>query len=395
METSSPSAQASGHDTAFAPAASRAMPAPETRAAHEADAPETRATHRPNPPATHATHQPDTRETRTAPQPDAPDTQALHGSDAHETRAPHGSVAHETRAPHRSDAPETRADIDALAAQLAARPAQEVHTPARRLLGLPRPDAEPEVGRCERHGLYALNTVDADGTLRWYPPGCPACARERDAQALLRRAAIPPRFAHCEFDNYIAATPAQRANLAACRHYAEHFPAHAARGTCMILRGCPGTGKNHLATAITRHLLARGHSVLNATAHELIRRIRDTWRHVPGDSAASTETTLLREFAALDLLIIDEAGRTYASRSSAEPIELFNLIDARYRLMKPTLVLSNLDRDGLREALGAAAYDRLREGGGQVLNFDWDSHRGALAPPTAPAPADPRALPRQ
>jgi DNA replication protein DnaC len=253
-------------------------------------------------------------------------------------------------------------------------------------------EAEPEVDRCEQHGPYALNTVDADGTLRWYPPGCPACARERDAQALLRRAAIAPRFAHCEFDNYIATTPAQHANLAACRHYAEHFPAHAARGTCMILRGCPGTGKNHLATAISRHLLARGHSVLNATAYELVRRIRDTWRQVPGESAAATETALLRQFAALDLLVIDEAGRAYASRASAEPIELFNLIDARYRLMKPTLVLSNLDREGLREALGAAAYDRLREGGGQVLNFDWDSHRGgaganAVLPDAAPNPA--------
>jgi DNA replication protein DnaC len=324
-----------------------------------------------------------------------------HAPAAPETRSPHEVDAQETRAPHRSDTHETRADIAALAAQLAARPAPEAHAQARHSHAPPRPragpgaapEAEPEVGRCEQHGLYALNTVDADGTLRWYPPGCPACARERGAQALLRRAAIPPRFAHCDFDNYIAATPAQRTNLAACRHYAEHFAAHAARGTCMVLRGYPGTGKNHLATAITRHLLARGHGVLNATAHELVRRIRDTWRSVPGDfaaSTASTETALLREFAALDLLIIDEAGRTYASRSAAEPIELFNLIDARYRLMKPTLVLSNLDRDSLREALGAAAYDRLREGGGQVLNFDWDSHRGTTP---APAPADPHARP--
>ncbi|HEX4328169.1 MAG TPA: ATP-binding protein [Burkholderiales bacterium] len=241
----------------------------------------------------------------------------------------------------------------------------------------------PEQKQCETHGPYPLNARDADGTLRWHPPGCPACGRAQAARSLMQRAAIAPRFADCRFDNFQAATEAQRAVLAQCARYAREFGAMRERGICLILRGRPGTGKNHLATAIARSLLARGHTVLNATAHEIVRRVRDSWRrhenphenphaHAAG---AMSEAQVIREFAALDLLIIDEVGRTYRSRDGAEPVELFNVIDARYRLRAPTLVISNLDGAGIEQALGAAAYDRLREGGGELVNFDWDSHR--------------------
>jgi DNA replication protein DnaC len=237
----------------------------------------------------------------------------------------------------------------------------------------------PELAQCETHGPYPLNARDADGTLRWHSPGCPACGRARMARSLMQRAAIAPRFADCRFDNFQAATEAQRAVLAQCARYAREFGAMRERGICLILRGRPGTGKNHLATAIARSVLARGFTVLNATAHEIVRRVRDSWhRHEnPHDNAMSamSEAQVIREFAAADLLIIDEVGRTYRSRDRAEPVELFNVIDARYRQRAPTVVISNLDTAGIEQALGVAAYDRLREGGGELANFDWDSHR--------------------
>ena len=242
----------------------------------------------------------------------------------------------------------------------------------------------PEQARCEQHGAYPLNTRDADGAVRWHSPGCPACRRARAAEGLMRRAAIAPRFAACGFDNFEAVTPAQRAALDACRHYADNFAAMHAAGACLVLRGAPGTGKNHLATAIARSVLARGHSVLNATAHEIIRRIRETW----GNSArgqGESEEQVTREFAALDLLIIDEVGRQYKSRDGADNVELFNVIDQRYRRLRPTIIISNQDRAAIRLSLGHAAYDRLREGGGQIIHFDWASHRGSAAPHTRAA----------
>jgi len=288
------------------------------------------------------------------------------------------------------DAPETRAEIDALAARLAARhgdaPTRR-DAAARRFSAVnvaqaaatPFPFA-PEQAQCESHGAYPKNALDADGTLRWNPPGCPACRRAQAAAGLMQRAAIAPRFAACSFDNFLAPLEAQRVALECCREYARDFEALRARGVGLVLRGAPGTGKNHLATAIAHAVLARGYTVLNATAHEITGRVRESWRHANAtarlNEARLSEAQVVAEFAALDLLIIDEVGRAYRRRDGADPIELFNVIDARYRRLAPTIVISNLDRAGIRAALGEAAFDRLREGGARLANFDWPSHRG-------------------
>jgi DNA replication protein DnaC len=43
--------------------------------------------------------------------------------------------------------------------------------------------------------------------------------------------------------------------------------------------------------------------------------------------------------------------------------------------LKPTIVISNLAKDGLQDYLGERAFDRLRENGGKLVVFDWESYR--------------------
>ena len=47
----------------------------------------------------------------------------------------------------------------------------------------------------------------------------------------------------------------------------------------------------------------------------------------------------------------------------------------RYEKMKPTILISNLSKDDVFKYLGERVADRLREDGGKVLVFDWDSYR--------------------
>ena len=72
---------------------------------------------------------------------------ASHGSDAPASRALDQLAPPEPRAPQQS-AHESRADIDALAAQLAARPAQDRQDARALPRPRPLPEPEPEVGRC-------------------------------------------------------------------------------------------------------------------------------------------------------------------------------------------------------------------------------------------------------
>ncbi|MDR0703196.1 MAG: ATP-binding protein [Azoarcus sp.] len=233
-----------------------------------------------------------------------------------------------------------------------------------------RPAFRPEFGVCEQHGPYPRNMLDADGLERWRPDVCPVCERQAAVRLLMQRAEIAPRFEGCTFASFRAETPDQEAVLRTCRAYADSFDVAARTGRCLILRGNPGTGKNHLAVAITKQVMAAGYTALHATAYEIICRIRETW----GRRGEQTEQDVTRTFGEVDLLVIDEVGRQYGTEG--EQIHLFHVIDHRYRLMKPTVVISNKRLDEIRAYLGNAALDRLREGGGELLSFNWQSHRG-------------------
>jgi DNA replication protein DnaC len=233
---------------------------------------------------------------------------------------------------------------------------------------------------CDQHGPYVAHHILG----RVYAQ-CPTCsaaaaelARQQDAERdakrrqdrlreMLDSAAIPARFRGRTFDNFVAETDAQRHALTVARAYAEDFEANAKRGRGMIFSGLPGTGKSHLAAAILQALMHR-HDVAYTTCLDLIRVIRDTWRK---DSERS-ERQVLREFERLDLLVIDEMGVAYGT--DGEQTLLFEVFDRRYREVRPTILLTNQDRGGLRQYVGDRVFDRLAETC-RWVPFDWQSYR--------------------
>lgn len=238
------------------------------------------------------------------------------------------------------------------------------HIPARSGIGTKPADLR-EKAECSLHGPYLVRSVQGVNVFAHNPGGCPDCLRAKRAEKLLVASNIPARFAGCEFSNYVSETPKQQRVLAACQAYAAEFSSHLAAGRGLILVGNPGTGKNHLATAIAKSVKAQHHTVLRVKATEFLDAYwskefaeRDAW---------------MRELAAVHLLILDEVGRSSSTANAQNAF--FRLIDARYEAMRPTMVLSNLDRQGLVDVLGEAAYDRLTEAGAQRLTFDWESQR--------------------
>lgn len=219
-------------------------------------------------------------------------------------------------------------------------------------------------GSCSKHGPYPLN-MQLNGVEYRHLEGCPVCREQARAAELLAGCNIPPRFADATFENWIADTDAKRSVLTQCRDYADNFRQRRQVGCSLILCGEIGTGKNHLATAICKQLLANRFTVLRVKAAQFLDEFwakgfaeRDVW---------------LQRMARVDLLMVDEIGRT--SQAKAAQDAFFRLIDARYESMLPTLVTTNLDKGGLIEVLGEAAYDRLRQGGTPRLTLAWGSHR--------------------
>lgn len=239
-------------------------------------------------------------------------------------------------------------------------------------------------GACKTHGAY-----DSLCHLHGVWLGCPACeqaeklaaeqkkaadlAQERAAawQARIGRAGIPDRFLDRSLKNFVASTREQRVALAFATSYAEQFEEVRRTGRSAIFIGMPGTGKTHLACGIGMHVIEHfGADVLFITVQRAIRSVKDTWTK----GAAQSESEAVATLVGPDLLVLDEVG--VQNGTDFERNTLFDVINERYERRKPTLYLSNLPKDELTTYLGARVMDRVREDGGLVVPFTWESHRG-------------------
>jgi DNA replication protein DnaC len=72
------------------------------------------------------------------------------------------------------------------------------------------------------------------------------------------------------------------------------------------------------------------------------------------------------------LLVLDEIGVQYGT--DGEQTIIFDILDRRYRDMRPSVLLTNQDKAGLKTFIGERAYDRLTETC-RWVPFDWPSYR--------------------
>lgn len=237
---------------------------------------------------------------------------------------------------------------------------------------------------CETHGDYESRNLFGRIWSR-----CPACeeasrAKEELAraehermqkrlrwEARIGQAGIPDRFRDRRLESFIASSEPQRYALNVANGYAEQFARDASRrGRSLVFIGRPGTGKTHLAVGIGLSAMEAGFSVLFVTVMRAIRRVKDTWSR----GSAESESEAIAALVEPDLLILDEVGIQFGSET--ERLILFDLLNERYERRKPCILLSNSTLDEVTAFLGERVFDRLREDGGEVVPFGWESYRG-------------------
>lgn len=259
------------------------------------------------------------------------------------------------------------------------------------VIAMPKADADTTVQRasCDDHGPYEQKVSEIFGKV--FKTGCPACSTIRKqaeeaaeiAQAALEAknrmerklgsALIPKRFAGRTLDGYEAESPGQKEALRICRKYAAVFPEIYKAGRCLLLLGKPGTGKTHLAVGIANEIMRTSASTaVYRTVGSLLQAIRGSY----DKSGAQNEAQILASMIEPSLLILDEIGVSKEKPSDFELTTLFAVINGRYEQQRPTVIISNLDAEHLPMAMGDRCVDRLREGGGIAVKFDWESQRG-------------------
>ncbi|WP_445425193.1 ATP-binding protein [Alishewanella sp. HL-SH06] len=244
--------------------------------------------------------------------------------------------------------------------------------------------ATPELNKCDKHGEYQTRYIQL-GERFMVNAMCPACAAEnnaaneaaeqaeqkRQAAEYLRRqrldAGVSLRNCAVKFEDYFPADKEQAANLKAVQDFTKNI-ANGGRGN-VVMCGGVGTGKTMLACASVNTLLAKGKRCKIIKLIDLIRELKDTWRK----GSETNEIKLIKFYSNIDLLVLDEVGLQFDS--DTEKLFIFDVIDGRYQNMLPTMLISNLDITGVKQAIGERVVDRLREDGGTVLAFRGASQR--------------------
>lgn len=170
---------------------------------------------------------------------------------------------------------------------------------------------------------------------------------------------IPQRYWHASFFNFETLSEAQKM----VRGKVIDFVERPDNDGVLILTGPKGTGKTHLGASAVRATL--GHY---ASMEDIIHRI-DSSIHF---SSRTTEEEVYEFYSSVNFLVIDEIGRSLRQEHEMEILSY--LLRKRYDNQKPTILITNLTKDGLLDKVGEAVTDRLFETG-ECVEFSGESYR--------------------
>lgn len=248
-----------------------------------------------------------------------------------------------------------------------------------------------ETFSCSKHGDYNGKKIPnffkkEDDVKDFIDPLCPKCDRDRieldKSRYKLDRAkamqtfvekkigisGIYKRFEGKDFNNYTVNCREQAYALKIAEKYSRTLKDRVSNGDSLIFCGGPGTGKSHLASSIVKSAINGFMTAAYLTVTDVVLMARSTYNR-------ASEKTLRDEMETingLDLLVIDEVGQNIGNE---DRWLIFHIIDTRYRMNKPVILISNLNIPGLIDYLGERAVDRVCEGQGVTVPFGWSSHR--------------------
>ena len=142
------------------------------------------------------------------------------------------------------------------------------------------------------------------------------------------------------------------------------------RGGISILIGDRGCGKTQASACLIGHsTYGEFKSAIYTKAFDIFLNIRDGFNN----NSKATEVQQVKKYTDAHLLVID----AYEVRGDTEfeNRTLDHIIDKRYDMQRPTVIITNDTAQKFGEVLGKSIKDRIKDGGG-VLVYEGESMRG-------------------
>lgn len=166
----------------------------------------------------------------------------------------------------------------------------------------------------------------------------------------------------------------------------EEVAARLGSGFLIAFIGGRGPGKTQMAVELIKLAAAGGIRPKYTTAMEFFIAVKGAYRD---DVGTPSEALVIKQFSGPGLLVVDEIQERGAT--AWEDRLLTHLVDVRYREMRDTILIGNLDRETLRSEVGPSIVSRLIETGG-VVEFNWPSFRSGKTSVQREVEAEGRAI---
>jgi DNA replication protein DnaC len=151
----------------------------------------------------------------------------------------------------------------------------------------------------------------------------------------------------------------------------------------VALIGGRGTGKTQMAWEISRNVrltdvnkltYENGFSkrferpAIYRTAMDIFLELRSTY----SPTSKKTEWDLMKEYENAALLVIDEIN--VSTGSAFEDLKITAIMDKRYKKLRPTILIGNVDIQQFTDRMGKSVINRIEEDG-IILTCNWQSYR--------------------
>ena len=170
---------------------------------------------------------------------------------------------------------------------------------------------------------------------------------------LLSDSGMGERFRKRTFNTFITDTPERKKCFDIAVNYVENFEMNNKLGKGLYFEGSNGTGKTHLAAAITLRLISNGVPVIFKTCADLLSDVKEAY-----DSKDKRDQEIMNIYKTVDLLVIDDLGKERCTDWSMSV--LYQIVNARYENNKPIIITTNYSHDGLIKAMTPNGSDATR-----------------------------------
>lgn len=188
-----------------------------------------------------------------------------------------------------------------------------------------------------------------------------AAHEAREKAERFRRCGIGERFFYESFETYIDRNEETKLAKEIVQNYLKDIQQGKFR--TLKLLGAVGNGKTHLAAAVLKEF---------GGTYRKAAEIVSEYQSSKSFSANLREKDLLDMYGRSKLLVIDEIGRS--NNEKDEKYMLYALLNARYELRKPSILISNFTNKDFAAFTGEAVTDRLNEQA-ITIEFKGDSYR--------------------